>query len=157
MTALLDLRIWLALALAGALLWGFDARTDLANLRATNAESGQHAEKAERAKERTWNDRVQEAAANAQDQTNALAPAVADGRAAADRMPTAARTVVSRACPRPAAADAGTSEPREDPLDLLAGVLHRHSVELVEVGEFADRLRIAGLACERAYLSLSPP
>lgn len=158
----LDLRRCLAGLLVASLLWGGwermrgnDARTDLANLRTANAESARHAEKAEREQERTWTERVTEAATNAQAQQNTLDPAVADGRAAADRLPDAARTATSRACPRAASASAGPAEPREDPLDLLADVLHRHSVELVEVGEFADRLRIAGLACEASFDALT--
>lgn len=158
----LDLRLWLAAALTASLLWGGwergrgnDARLDLANLRAANAESARHAEKSQREQERTWTERVTEAATNAQTQQNALDPAVSAARSTADRLPDAARTAAGRACPRPSATAASPAKPREDPLDLLAGLLHRHSVELVEVGEYADRIRIAGIACERAYDSLT--
>jgi hypothetical protein len=40
-------------------------------------------------------------------------------------------------------------------LDLLANMLARHTAELVEVGEYADGLRIAGQTCERAWESLT--
>jgi flagellar basal body rod protein FlgB len=38
---------------------------------------------------------------------------------------------------------------------LLADMLARHSRELVEVGEYADRLRVAGETCERIYDGVS--
>lgn len=130
-------------------------RADLAELRETYSESARLAEKAERTKERTRVDNVTQEANHAQAQSNALEPAVADGRAAADRLPVAARAAGGRACPRAAPANPVQAQPGQDPLDLLADVLHRHSRELVEVGEYADRLRIAGIACERSYQAIA--
>jgi hypothetical protein len=51
---------------------------------------------------------------------------------------------------------AGPGVEGSDALDLLAGMLSRHSQELVEVGSYADRLRVAGQTCERAYDALTP-
>lgn len=149
-----------ALIVAGVLALTFGAgwrlsaaswRADLAELRETYAETGRLAEKAERTKERTRTDNVNQEANHAQAQINTLEPAVAGGRAAADRLPVAARAAARRACPSPAAANPIPAQSGPDALDLLAEVLHRHSRELVEVGEYADRLRIAGVACERSY------
>lgn len=50
---------------------------------------------------------------------------------------------------------AGPGVEGSDALDLLAGMLSRHSQELVEVGSYADRLRVAGQTCERAYDALT--
>lgn len=52
---------------------------------------------------------------------------------------------------------AGPGVEGSDALDLLAGMLSRHSQELVDVGSYADRLRVAGQTCERAYDALTPP
>jgi hypothetical protein len=57
----------------------------------------------------------------------------------------------------PAAPAAGPGVEGSDALDLLAGMLTRHSQELVDVGKYADRLRIAGQTCERSYDALTPP
>lgn len=164
MTALLDLRLWLAAALAAALLWagmermrGNEARTTLSAVRMEAERNRASAERLQRDIEAKRVRDVQEVATNAQIQINDLAGRLADARSAADSLRNAAASAVRRARARAAPADTGPAQPGQDPLDLLADVLHRHSVELVEVGEYADRLRIAGLACERAYHALSPP
>lgn len=56
--------------------------------------------------------------------------------------------------PGAGAVTAGSGNAGADPLDLLIGVFDRHSRELVEVGEYSDRLRIAGETCEREHDAL---
>lgn len=164
MTALLDLRIWLALALAAALAWGGvermrgnGARTALAEFRLTAETARAEAERKQREIEAQRTRDVQEVATHAQEQINALERDLADSRGAADRLRVAAASAARRACPRPAAAGTGPAQPDSSALDVLVDVLHRHSRELVEVGEYADRLRIAGIACERSYQAVSGP
>lgn len=164
MTALLDLRVLLALALAGALAWGGvermrgnNARTALAEFRLTAEKARADAEARERDIEAKRTRDVQEVANAAQTEINALEGQLADARAARDSLRAAATSAARRACPRPAAASASTSEPDSAALDVLVDVLGRADQRAGELAEFADRLRIAGLACERAYLSLSPP
>jgi len=53
----------------------------------------------------------------------------------------------------PAASAAGT--PAGDPVGVLADVLDRADARAGELADFADRSRIAGLACERAYDALT--
>lgn len=98
---------------------------------------------------------ITEIATNAQTQINALAAERDAAVSAADRLRSAASSAARRARANPKPADSGKGEPREDALDLLTNVLARHSSELVELGEFADRLRISGLACEASYDALS--
>lgn len=44
----------------------------------------------------------------------------------------------------------GSGKPSADPLDMLAGVLARADREATVLAEYSDRLRLAGIACERA-------
>lgn len=55
----------------------------------------------------------------------------------------------------PTAGAVGPGVAGADSLDLLTGLLQRHSDELVTVGGYADSLRIVGAACERSYDSLT--
>ena len=120
------------------------------------AEKAAHeAEEAARFQERQWADKVNEVAQDAEAEKNALAVDLAASRDAADRLRLAASSAVNRACPRPASTSAGKGQSGPDALDLFVEVLDRHSKELVAVGNYADQLRIAGIACERAYGSVS--
>lgn len=53
-----------------------------------------------------------------------------------------------------AAAGAGPGQPGADPIGVLAVVLGELDDRAGEVGRYADRLKVAGLACETAYDSL---
>lgn len=133
-----------------------------ARLRTRHAEYVAKAEKAAheaaeaaRFKERQWSDKVTEIATNAEAEKNALAVDLAASRDAADRLRTAATGAVSRACPRPSASGSGKGEPGTDPLGVLVDVLGRLEERGRAVSEYADRLAIAGKACERAYDAVS--
>jgi hypothetical protein len=56
---------------------------------------------------------------------------------------------------QPRAAPASASAPASAPGDLLAELLGRVDAAAGELAEYADRARIAGLACERLHDSLS--
>lgn len=47
------------------------------------------------------------------------------------------------------AAGSGKGEQGADPIGVLSDVLNRHDEALQRVATYADRLRVAGLACER--------
>jgi len=164
MTALLNWRLWAAAGVAVLLAWthwqayrqgGASARTELAQVRQQAAEQVARAERRQREIEAQRTRDVQEVAAHAQAQIDALAADLAASRAAADGLRSAAASAARRACPSAPAASTGQGQPSADPLDLLVDVLHRHSQELVAVGEYADRLRIAGQACEASYDALT--
>ena len=56
------------------------------------------------------------------------------------------------------ATDTGSSSTRESDqasFDLFLNLLDRHTRELVEVGEYADKLKAAGLMCEQSHDPLS--
>ena len=130
-----------------------NAQAALADARARHADTlrqiaSQTAEAARlfRATEAEWRNRIDKETQDGQ--TRAAADSL---RAQLD----AYRRAAPRAAEDPGAAGAGPSEPGADPLDLLAGLLARHSGELVEVGAFADELHARGLTCERASDALS--
>jgi hypothetical protein len=88
--------------------------------------------------------------------TAAQVDAAASYRAAERlRQQLAARVAADTAACDTGAAGGGQSVADRATADLLSGMLQKHSRELVEVGQYADRLRIAGAACEAAYQSLS--
>ncbi|WP_225783322.1 DUF2514 family protein [Xenophilus sp. Marseille-Q4582] len=161
LVSLLDLRLWLAAALAAALLWGGvermrgnDARTALAEFRLTAEKARAEAEARQREIEQQRTQAVQEVATHAQEQINALERDLADSRGAADRLRVAAASAARRACPRPAAPAPSAGEP--DPLAVLIDVLGAVGERAAIYAEAADRARIAGLACEAAFDSLMP-
>lgn len=89
--------------------------------------------------------------------------AAADAAAASLRQQIAALSArVDRhpANPDPAPAGVGQGQPDTRALDLLAELFARADSAASDLAEYADGLRAAGLACERAYdrarLALSP-
>lgn len=164
MAILLNPRVWLALALAGLLTFthfaayrsgkaavraDFDAyKVDQANLTA-KAERAQRDEEARRNAERDQLiQEAQDAQKNAQNDA-AVAAAAADGL----RQRVAA--LVSEARSNPGTFQRGPGKPSADALDLLSNVLSRADAAAGDLAAYADRLRVAGSACERQYDSLS--
>lgn len=88
----------------------------------------------------------------AQNKLDGLALDVAAGRATADRLRIELDALRRRggAC-NPAAADGSPSQQSVDPIGVLIDVLTRMESDGREVAEYADRLRIAGAACEGAW------
>lgn len=159
----LALRYWYVLviaALAAAL--GLSCMEN-ASLKTRHAEYVAKAEKAAhdaaeaaRFQERQWSDKVNEVATNAEAEKNALAADLAASSSAADGLRAAAASAVRRACPRAPAPAASAPQPDPGALDLLVDVLTRHDRAAGELAEFADRLRVAGLACERSFDAIRP-
>jgi multidrug efflux pump subunit AcrA (membrane-fusion protein) len=138
-----------------------NAQAALADARARHADTlRQTAEAARlfRATEAEWRNRIDKETQDGQTRIDTARADALTARAAADSLRAqldAYRRAAPRAAEDPGAAGAGPSEPGADPLDLLAGLLARHSGELVEVGAFADELHARGLTCERASDALS--
>ena len=161
----LDPRLWLAIigiAIAG--IFGFNAweghvisKADKAGYARAVAEYTARALKAEvaaREEEQRRERKHQEIADDAQIQlTQARAAAAAAGRAA-DGLRQQLASFVSAAGADPATAKGGT--PAGDPIGVLADVLERADSRAGILADYADRARIAGAACERAYDSLTP-
>ncbi|WP_339091854.1 DUF2514 family protein [Variovorax paradoxus] len=134
------------------------ARTELAEYRATAAESGRLAERAQRTLEHTWRTRVDGVIQDGQKQ-------IAAARVDADRAGDAARQLqqqlaayraaVRAASAAPAAAAGGP--PAADPLDLLADLFGRADARAGEMARIADERGAAGTICERHADAVTSP
>ena len=110
---------------------------------------------AARNEEKRRTDAVEKQRNDAIEQNEALAAGVAAGRAVSERLRQQLATLRARTGGvDTAAAERGEGQPGADPIGLLIGVLEGLDSTGREVAEYADRLRIAGLACEGSYDSL---
>lgn len=111
---------------------------------------------AARAEEARRTAAVEEQRDIAQQQAQALAVDVAAAADTAGRLRRELDTLRCRgsACSA-AAADRSSGQPRADPLGMLIDVLEGMESVGREVAEYADRVRIAGMACEGAYSALN--
>lgn len=142
--------------------WKKDARYD--QLVASNAVTMQaYADRATAAaeRERTEEQRRQDEKTRIENETRieiaaAQAAATAAG-AERDRLRASLAAYTGRqraAGASPTTVAAGSAVPGGDPLDLLVGLLQRHSDELVEVGRYADELHAKAISVEQKYDSL---
>lgn len=149
-------------ALAGLLLigiWQLDVSRQKVGYDKAVAEQAirdKAAEVAARTKEALWQTRIDEVSNDAQNKIDKLQISVADATNAADRLRSAAKIAARNASKNPSTADASAGKSCPDTADLLSTLLDRHSSELVTLGGYADRLRVAGQACEKAYDALMP-
>ncbi len=164
----LDPRVWLAVVLALALSYGagriqqrgIDARAFAAERTKAALDAARVQIKATDEARIEEQRRTKEISEIADEATQQVAVARADARAAgnaADRLRERVSQLVaaSRATSNSAAASASTGQPGGDPLDVLVDVLGRTDGAAGQLGEYADNLRSAGLACERAYDALT--
>lgn len=75
-------------------------------------------------------------------------------RAAADAAGRDLRVRLAAAVAAARAAPPGGGEAADDPIGVLADVFQRADDRAAVLADFADRSRLAGLACERAYEAL---
>ena len=125
-----------------------------ADRRATDAESQRLAERAQRTEEQRRAAAVTKEAIDAQARITTLEDDLRGARAAADGLREVAAGAAGRARTGACTAAAGPGQPGADPLGLLVDVLGRADQRAGELAEYADRLRIAGIACERSYDAL---
>lgn len=78
----------------------------------------------------------------------------ANAAAAGLRKQLAVFTAAHRSEAAPGAATSSPGPAAGAALDLLADMFQRNTDALIEIGEYADRARIAGEACEKVYDSL---
>jgi len=164
----LDPRVWLAVLLALGLSYGAGRmQQHSVDVRAFAAERTRAALDAARVQVKAADEarieeqrRTKEISEIADEATQQVAVARADARAAgdaADRLRERVSQLVaaSRAAGDSAAAGASAGQPGGDPLDVLVDVLRRTDGAAGQLGEYADSLKAAGLACERSYDALS--
>ncbi|WP_280817548.1 DUF2514 family protein [Variovorax sp. TBS-050B] len=79
----------------------------------------------------------------------------ASAAGAANSLRAAAAGAAGRARARACAPAPSSGQPSGDPVGLLVDVLGRADKRAGELAEYADRLRIASVACERSYDGLT--
>ncbi|WP_218510354.1 DUF2514 family protein [Variovorax sp. dw_308] len=163
MAVLLNPRAWLALALAAFLAFthAFACRGGKASVRADfDAYKTQQSEQriladgAQRNEETRRQVAIDKEAKDAHDRIAALESDVGAARAGADRLHAAIAAAV-RTGKDPKPATGGQGKPGADALDLLALVLVRTDDAAGAISEYADRLLVVGIACERSYDALT--
>ncbi|MNN17432.1 hypothetical protein D3C81_1306200 [compost metagenome] len=166
---LLNPKVWVALAIALVLAYGGgrwqQSRADQADFDAerTRLALGQASAQIKAVDEARIEEQRRTAAqteiANAA--TKDLERARGDARTADDaaerlRVRVAELLAASRAGKDSGASSPGADKPGGDPLDVLVGVLERSDRASGILAYYADRLKVAGLSCERSYDSLTP-
>lgn len=162
-------RYWMQIAIfaaiAGVAWWSYDTGYDKAdaawqqkwNAQAKElAEDRAKAEQEQREQEQEWQRKLNQVQANAQQQIESLETDLVAAGTAADGLREQAKRMAERASRSCASSSTGTSgAPTETTSMVLADVLERIDKRAGELAEAYDRSRIAGLACEEAYDSLT--
>ncbi|WP_244235135.1 DUF2514 family protein [Achromobacter veterisilvae] len=164
-TALMGWKGYAAVALAGGLIlggaawtaqgWRWDAKlaraeTAWAQEHEAQAQAAMTAIEAARDEGRRRTAAMEKARDDAQNQAAAAAADAAGLRAEHDRLRARVNALAHAAAARDPGAAEG-SPAGTDAVDLLAYMLGRVSRRAEELAGIADRARIAGLTCERAY------
>lgn len=134
-----------------------ELKQDAADRRAVDAESQRLAERAQRTEEQRRTAAVTKEAEDAATRISELEADLRSARSGADRLRDAAAGAAGRARANSCPATASARQPGDDPIGLLVDVLGRVDQRAGDLAEYADRLRIAGIACERSYDALTPP
>lgn len=159
----LALRYWYVLVIAGLLaalgvqqVRVANAHAEVSWLREQYAEAARKAEADARSEETRRQAIVDKEASDAQARIAQLEADAASARDSAERLRAAVAAAVSGARKGAKPAEPSPGKPGADTLDVLSLVLARSDADAGELGLYADRLRSAGLACERAYSGLQP-
>lgn len=132
-----------------------ELKQDAADQRAADAEARLLADRAQRTEEQRRAAAIALEASHAQAHIASLEDDLRRARTASDGVRDAAAGAAIRARTQSCAPSAGQGQRGADALDLLVDVLGRADQRAGELAEYADRLRIAGLACERSYDALT--
>lgn len=121
--------------------------------RAALAQASRAAEKEQRAIEQARQTEIERISREAKSQIAAAQSDAVAARDAAGRLQqrVAALVAASRASADPGVAGRGQGEQGADALDLLVGMQSRLDDAAGQLADYADKVRVAGLACERAY------
>lgn len=162
MIALLDIRTWLAIACAALVamvgvqqMRVSNAKAETAQLKSQYAQAALKAEQEARAKETAREQEKQDIIDSANKQTEDAIAAIsaADAAAASLRQQLAKYSAAIRK--NPSAGKGVASNSSSEALDMFSQLFARTDDAAGEVSLYADRLRIAGVACEKQYDSLS--
>ncbi|WPH14703.1 DUF2514 family protein [Variovorax paradoxus] len=165
MTALLNPKVWAAIALAAALTFSnffvyrsgkAEVRKDFDAYKIAQQELRILADRAQRAEEQRRAAATAQEAQHAQARIASLEDSLRLARTASDGVRDAAAGAASRARARACSVAPSPGKSGEDPIGLLVDVLGRIDQRAGDLAEYADRLRIAGIACERTYDALTP-
>ena len=164
MTILLNPKVWLSLAialalgLAGAFIYRAGKAVKGAEFDAyklAQQEVRILADRAQRTEEQRRVAAVTQEATDAQVRITSLEDDLRRAAGAADGLRAAAAGAARRARASSCAAASGPGQPGADAIGVLADVLGRADHRAGVLAEHADRLRIAGIACERSYDALT--
>ena len=147
-----------AVALAAGLLLGWLANgwrlgEQIAEIRADHAQALADVQSRARKIESGWHAGMMEVQRNAQEKLDAVAADVAAAGSAAERLRERVAELSRRPAACPGVADGG--EAADAARLVLADVLGRIDAAAGELAAYADRARVAGMACEAAYDSLA--
>lgn len=147
--------VGILLALLGVQTMRIDrAHRQYAELQTQYAEASRKAEADARAEETRRQAIVDKEATDAQARIVQLEADAASARDSAERLRAAVATAVSGARKGAKPAEPSPGKPGADTLDVLAKLYSESQDRAGEVALYADRLRIAGQACEATYDSL---
>jgi hypothetical protein len=160
MAALLNPKVWaalavaLALGLAGAFLYRAGKAVKGAELDAyklSQQEARILADRAQSLRTEARQAAVDKEARDGQQRIASLETDVAGARADGERMRSAYRAAAERARELPGTSGTGPGEPGADPIGVFADLLGRADAREEVVRGYADRLRLAGAICERSW------
>ena len=143
----------IAAALAGAAVWtiqGWRYDAKISHIETAQATALADAQAKTRRIEQARVAAIDEVTKDA-DQKIAAVQADADAAADSAKRLRAELARLRRAASNSSAASSGQGQPGADPIGMLALVLGELDDRAGEVGRYADRLKVAGLACEKAY------
>lgn len=163
MALLLSPKVWIALAFVAllAIIGGQQvrvnhAKTKLAEYKLEVAENARLSEQLARQESERMQRGYDEQAAIAREEKAALESDVAKLADVADGVRDELAAFKQRAKQNACAVVGSKGKPSADPIDLLAVLYARADREAAAIAEYADRLRQAGIACERSADSLAP-
>lgn len=133
-----------------------ELKHDAADQRAAAAEARMLADRAQRTEEQRRAAAVAKESTDAQTRIASLEDDLRNATGAADSLRAAAAGAAVRARARACSTPASPGQHDSEPIGVLVDVLGRADQRAGELAELADRLRIAGLACERSYDALTP-
>lgn len=160
MAALLNPKLWIALAIAlalglsGAFIYRAGkavVRNDFDAYKLAQQEQRILADRANALRAAARQTAVDKEARDGQIRIAAVENELVGARADGERMRSAYRAAADRARALSRFASAGPSQPDPDPLGVFAVLLERAEAREEIVRGYADRLRVAGSICERAW------